>query len=92
MGGVLDGLAAVDYDYVPRTDVGEDDQLLHDGRFIAVMVGSTPVAEDVVEMLFDAIEADETAAEQLALSVDSATWLFAEKPVNYEADGDVLWA
>jgi hypothetical protein len=91
MGSVLAGLAAVDYDYVPRTDVGEDDQLLHDGRFIAVMAGH-PVAEDVVEMLFDAIEADEAAAEQLVLSADPATWLFTEKPVNYEPDGDVLWA
>lgn len=87
MSGVLDGLAAVDYGSV----LPVDDELLHDGRFIAVMASSMPVAEDVVEMFFDAIEADEMAAEQLVLSVDPATWLFAEKPVNYEADGDVLW-
>ena len=90
MGVVLDGLAAVDYDYVPRIDLAED-QLVHDGRFIAVLAGN-PVAEDPVEMLFDAIEADEAAAEQLVISAETDTWLFAEKPVRFEDDGDVLWA
>ena len=90
MNGVLDGLAAVDYDYVPRTDVTED-ELLHDGRFIAVMASVNPVAEDPIEMLFDAIEADDAAAEQLVISAETDTWLFAEKPVRYENDGDVLW-
>lgn len=81
------GLTDVDYDYVPRTDVGEDDPLLHDGRFIAVLAGN-PVTEDPVEMLFDAIEADDNAADELA----GSAWWFVEKPVKYEEDGDVLWA
>ena len=68
-----------------------DDQLLHDGRFIAVLANN-PMAEDPVEMLFDAIEADDAAAEQLVISAETDTWLFAEKPVRYEDDGDVLWA
>jgi len=66
-----------------------DDQLLHDGRFIAVLASANPVAEDPVEMLFDAYKVDDAAAKQLA--ADPENWLFAEKLVNYEPDGDVLW-
>ena len=80
---VASGLSNVDYDYIPRRDVAEED-LVHDGRFIAVLA-NTPVTEDPVEMLFDAIEADDAAADELA-------WWFVEKPVKYEDDGDVLWA
>ena len=86
MAVVLDGTPAVDY----AADF-DADQLLHDGRFIAVLAGN-PVTEDPVEMLFDAIEADDIAAEQLVISAETDTWLFAEKPVRYEDDGDVLWA
>ena len=78
-------MAAVITDAPPAVD----DQLLHDGRFIAVLGNSNPMAEDSIAMLFDAIEADDAAAEQL--SADPANWLFAEKPVNYEDDGDCLW-
>ena len=56
---VASGLSNVDYDYIPRRDVAEED-LVHDGRFIAVLANA-PVTEDPVEMLFDAIEADDSA-------------------------------
>ena len=85
---VAGGLSDVDYDYVPRRDV-EEDELLHDGRFIAVLAGAA-VTEDPVEMLFEAVEADDTAAEQLVISAE-VPWWYAEKPVKYEDDGDVLW-
>lgn len=86
---VASGLSNVDYDYIPRRDVAEDD-VVHDGRFIAVLA-SAPVTEDPVEMLFEAVEADDTAAEQLVISAE-VPWWYAEKPVKYEDDGDVIWA
>ena len=82
---VASGLSNVDYDYIPRRDVAEED-LVHDGRFIAVLANA-PVTEDPVEMLFDAIEADDSAADELA----GSAWWFVEKPVKYEDDGDVIW-
>ena len=83
------GLSNVDYDYVVRQHLPDED-LPYDGRFMAVLAPH-PTAEDPVEMLFDAIEADEAAAEQLVISAE-IPWWYAEKPVKYEDDGDVLWA
>ena len=36
---VASGLSNVDYDYIPRRDVAEED-LVHDGRFIAVLANA----------------------------------------------------